>query len=1102
MKKIICTSISCLLTTFITCQLYAQSGKVLVLNGTSQYMTVSNHADLNISSSKTITCWIKTTSTQANSRVFAKRSNQTGTNTSIPGTTGTGYELFLKGGTAPGSFVGGNARSTTGANLATPYTTIGINDGLWHHLAFVFDNSSAVKKTYVYIDGGNKAQTITGTSTSNDFSNAVNLVIGAASDASNKFNGSMDNVRIWNVGLTQNLIQVDMTTQINGPVPHLLAAWDFENCNGANVPDISGNNHPGTLVGNPSIKNAFNMAASFDGIDDYMSVPDHADLNIDAGENFTITAKLKTGDYGKNILNKKGKKATAKSGYIFLNKDVPGGQFKATLRSTTGVNAGPPFGNTNITDNKWHHLAMVVNVSNHTCQIYVDGILEKTKTNNAIGNESFANTAQLLIGTNFNKTKFLNGQVDDIHFWSKALSEAEVQNDMSSTLSGNEPDLLAAWDFENVTDTLVPDISGHNHTGTLSNGANLVARNNDMILLGTNLTQTELPTGKGQTNQRILSLNIRTNGTAYPLNLNNLQLSLNGTTNINDVTAIKIYYTGAADRFNTNTLFATTQPGSGILTASGNQPLNMGNNYFWIAYDINSNAPEGNLVDATCESIKLSGQDILISPSVVAGSRTILLTNTLLFSPGDYGSSNYRIPAIITAADGSLVTVTDKRWNGPGDLSAKIDPVVRRSTDGGITWSAPVTIANFGNSSGAGDASLVLDKNTGDLICLLSADIGFFASTHANPSKVLLVRSSDNGITWQNPVDITSQIYANHPGWKGLFVASGRTHQLRDGTLIGAIAVRENVAGNEHIDDYMILSSDGGITWTTAPGRAELDGDEAKVVELNNGNIMMSIRNTGTRRFNVTTDRGATWGTAYNQPAILDPNCNGDFIRYTSTLDGYDKNRLLHSIPYNSSQRQNVSVLMSTDEGVTWPIQKTIFPGASAYSSLTILPDGTIGLYYENGEYGDIYDMYFVRFSLDWLSNGTDIYSPPNNLNKSILNKTNNQSKNGQGLSSGASTISDSLLSINAQQALLHDQGLSGFSIQVRPNPSASTFMLSILGNSKPAQVRIFDMQGKLIQQFKNVNSSISFGEGWKAGNYLVEVMLGNNKKTIMLEKL
>lgn len=304
----------------------------------------------------------------------------------------------------------------------------------------------------------------------------------------------------------------------------------------------------------------------------------------------------------------------------------------------------------------------------------------------------------------------------------------------------------------------------------------------------------------------------------------------------------------------------------------------------------------------------------------------------------------------------------------------KIDPVVRRSTDKGKTWSEPLVIANYGALNGVGDAALVMDKSTGDLLCLLSADRGFFQSTHNNPAKVLIIRSTDNGISWGTPLDITNQIYGPNPKWKGLFVASGRAHQLRDGKIVAAIAVREEIDGKDHINNYMISSDDHGATWSASTYRVELNGDESKIVELNNGDLLMSIRNKGLRRFNTSSDKGKTWKTAYSQTDLPDPNCDGDIIRYTSTIDGFDKNRLLHTIPF-AADRNNVSVLLSTDEGATWPIRKTIFPGSSAYSSITVLPDGTLGIYYENGE-NSIYQMYFVRFSLNWLSNGTDSFTP------------------------------------------------------------------------------------------------------------------------------
>ncbi|MDE6077722.1 MAG: glycoside hydrolase [Muribaculaceae bacterium] len=62
------------------------------------------------------------------------------------------------------------------------------------------------------------------------------------------------------------------------------------------------------------------------------------------------------------------------------------------------------------------------------------------------------------------------------------------------------------------------------------------------------------------------------------------------------------------------------------------------------------------------------------------------IMRSLVYCPGDYNSSFYRIPAIVTAADGSLVTVADKRIEHNGDLPAKIDIVSRRRTDGGKTW--------------------------------------------------------------------------------------------------------------------------------------------------------------------------------------------------------------------------------------------------------------------------------------------------------------------------------------------------------------------------------------------------------------------------------
>jgi hypothetical protein len=701
----------------------------------------------------------------------------------------------------------------------------------------------------------------------------------------------------------------------------------------------------------------------------YMSIANHSDINIDAGESYTITCKIKTPATAANmrILAKRNSTGGSVPGYEFITSST--GQFGANLRSTP-VNAGPAFSTATINNGQWRHISLVVDQAAGNSKIYVDGVLDKTSAT-WTPPQDFSNTVDLIIGADGTSThlNLWSGQIDNIRLWNKAMTPTEVNADRSSVISGPTANLVACWDFDNAVAPTVPDVSGNNHPGMLNGNATISAVTNNMTYQSATLTQTELPVGKGDTNQRIIAVNVITGGTDNPIDLSALNFTMNGTTNVSDVTGIKVYYTGSSNRFNTNNLFSTVAPAVGTITATGTKALSSGNNYFWIAYDVAPNATEGNVLDATCEAVTVGGTTYTLGTNSVAGSRPVFLTHTLLFSGGDYGSANYRIPAIITAADGSLVTATDKRIYGSGDLPADIDIVTRRSTDNGQTWSAPITIADFG-SSGASDPALVMDRNTGNLICFFATHQGVAGSTPTNPIRIQICRSIDNGITWSAPIDITNQVYGagcSNPitsQWYAAWVASGRAHQLRNGRIVAAIAVRQTSAGQ--LDNFVIFSDNGGITWHPSTSPAETNGDEAKIVELNNGNVMMSIRNPGTRRMNISATQGLTWGVPYNQTDIQDPNCNGDFIRYSSTLSGATQNILLHSIPL-ASTRKNVTVLYSKDEGATWSPLKTIYPQASAYSSLTVLQDGTIGVYYECGEY-ESYQMYFARFSAPQLT--------------------------------------------------------------------------------------------------------------------------------------
>ncbi len=358
-----------------------------------------------------------------------------------------------------------------------------------------------------------------------------------------------------------------------------------------------------------------------------------------------------------------------------------------------------------------------------------------------------------------------------------------------------------------------------------------------------------------------------------------------------------------------------------------------------------------------------------------------IISRTVLYRPGDYGSANYRIPAVITARDGSIVAVTDKRKNNESDLPEDIDIVCNRSTDGGLTWSAPVTIAQgTGYNHGFGDCALALDNNENGIIAVFVGGPGLWNSNPSNPIRSYMSRSYDNGITWTAPVDITDFIFGSncvvtaHRNWRASFFGSGNGLRTSTGRIMFVAAIRETAA--QSLNNYAVYSDDNGETWHVS-GRASVGGDEAKVTELSDGRILMSIRHGGHRWYNISEDGGETWQSnvsTWND--LLAPACNGDIIRYTSVNQGYDKNRLLHSLPYGS-ERSHVTVYVSYDEGVTWPVSKCIVPYSSAYSSLCVLPDGTIGLYVEEKQDGETgYSTVFYNFTLDWLTDGEDSWVP------------------------------------------------------------------------------------------------------------------------------
>lgn len=354
-----------------------------------------------------------------------------------------------------------------------------------------------------------------------------------------------------------------------------------------------------------------------------------------------------------------------------------------------------------------------------------------------------------------------------------------------------------------------------------------------------------------------------------------------------------------------------------------------------------------------------------------------------LFEMGEDGSKFYRIPALVKAADGALVAVADKRGDALGDLPNIITIVSKRSTDGGKTWSDMSIVAKGDTVAkcGYGDAVVIADEVKGNLVAVFSGNNGLWHSNESSLIRTYASTSTDSGKTWGEVKDITDQVYGGVYGEgtrHGLFTGSGSGVQLKHGEHAGrlmlVVAARNDASWGGTLSNYAVYSDDGGQSWQVSKNAACVDGDEAKVVELANGNVLMSIRNRakGHRLFSVSTDGGETWSEPKLNETILDPACNGDIVAYTQK----GKNLLLHSLPASPTTREKVTVYVSEDNGETWMPKRCIYPGYSAYSSLQVLDDGTIGIIVEEGKWDgnlpgdDGFNLGYYRFNLPWLMAG------------------------------------------------------------------------------------------------------------------------------------
>ncbi len=345
-----------------------------------------------------------------------------------------------------------------------------------------------------------------------------------------------------------------------------------------------------------------------------------------------------------------------------------------------------------------------------------------------------------------------------------------------------------------------------------------------------------------------------------------------------------------------------------------------------------------------------------------------------VFVSGRGGYHTYRIPAILRTSRGSLLAFCEGRKESRQD-TGNIDLLLKRSTDNGRNWSEPILIWDDGANT-CGNPCVVVNHATGEILLLATWNLGsdhekeIIAGTSKDTRRVYLLSSLDDGITWSQPRDITGQV--KRQDWRWYATGPGIGIQLVGGEKKGRLVIPANHSFPEYypaqiFGAHVIYSDDGGQNWMFSQ-EIQPGCNESQVVELSNGNLMMNMRNyyrKGTRAKAISRDGGETWPDRFYETPLIEPVCQASMIAYQPP--DQTKILLLFSNPASRTERINMTIRASFDDGLTWPLAKTIFPGKSAYSCLVTTADGRIGCLLEAGKKNAYEKIIFTSFSPDWL---------------------------------------------------------------------------------------------------------------------------------------
>lgn len=469
---------------------------------------------------------------------------------------------------------------------------------------------------------------------------------------------------------------------------------------------------------------------------------------------------------------------------------------------------------------------------------------------------------------------------------------------------------------------------------------------------------------------------------------NELKLRFADNVNLDEIQSMKLYYGGteAFQRFGQNH-YAPVQYVSGFTVGktreanpsysvkiagqksprievpfSADYPLFPGINYFWISLQMKPGTSLLSKIDVNLVSAKLDGRD---APIAFADKPETHRMGVGVRHAGDDGVAAFRIPGLVTSNKGTLLGVYDVRHNNSVDLQEHVDIGLSRSTDKGQTWEKmriPVAFGEYGGlpkaQNGVGDPSILVDKKTGTIwiAALWTHGMGNHRAWHNSQAgmdekrtgQLILTKSTDDGKTWSEPINITSQV--KDPSWHLLLQGPGRGISMRDGTLVFPI---QFIDSTRIPNAGIMYSKDGGETWAIHR-HARTNTTEAQVAEVEPGVLMLNMRDNrgGSRAVSITRDLGKTWEEhPSNRNVLREPVCMASLIKVDAGENVLGKDILLFSNPDTTEGRHHITIKASLDGGLSFPEEYRLLldedPGWG-YSCLTLIDAETVGILYES----------------------------------------------------------------------------------------------------------------------------------------------------------